>query len=171
MWALGSPVSLLWVFSLLDLAIVAFGQNGQRLFLKPNDTIYTKMDEEVAITCSSFDFPAKNLGQIQNYSIGANTSSITECLWTRNVQWENGNYSEEFHCAVEYLLKYFFVFLGIFEGNTIFDKLNAFESNFLISSENLRNICQNRFLKKDHLSMEGSSGRQREKSFINHQYS
>ena len=107
MWALGSPVSLLWVFSLLDLAIVAFGQNGQRLFLKPNDTIYTKMDEEVTITCSSFDFPAKNLGQIQNYSIGANASSITECLWTRNVQWEYGNYSEEFHCAVEYLVYFF----------------------------------------------------------------
>ena len=102
MWALGSPVSLLWFLSLLDLAIVAFGQNGQRLFLKPNDTIYTKMDEEVTITCSSFDFPAKNLGQIQNYSIGANASSITECLWTRNFQMEYGNYSEEFHCAVEY---------------------------------------------------------------------
>ena len=131
MWALGSPVSLLWVFSLLDLAIVAFGQNGQRLFLKPNDTIYTKMDEEVTITCSSFDFPAKNLGQIQNYSIGANASSITECLWTRNFQMEYGNYSEEFHCAVEYpVFWFFFCKIGSCYG-PVFDKLNAFESNFL----------------------------------------
>ena len=67
---------------------------GQLLTLKPNGTVYTKTggDNFVNLSCG-FPFNPKF----------GNTSRIpiSECLWTRTIQFESGkNFSEKFFCKV-----------------------------------------------------------------------
>ena len=76
---------------------------GQLLTLKPNGTVYTKTggDNFVNLSCG-FPFNPKF----------GNTSRIpiSECLWTRTIQFESGkNFSEKFFCKVSVCSKYFFL--------------------------------------------------------------
>ena len=67
---------------------------GQLLTLKPNGTVYTKTggDNFVNLSCG---FPF-------NPKFGNDSRTpISECLWTRTIQFESGkNFSEKFFCKV-----------------------------------------------------------------------
>ena len=75
---------------------------GQLLTLKPNGTVYTKTggDDFVNLSCG-FPFNPKF----------GNTSRIpiSECLWTRTIQFESGkNFSEKFFCKVSMSMSLYF---------------------------------------------------------------
>ena len=75
---------------------------GQLLTLKPNGTVYTKTggDNFVNLSCG-FPFNPKF----------GNTSRIpiSECLWTRTIQFESGkNFSEKFFCKVSMSMSLYF---------------------------------------------------------------
>ena len=49
------------------------------------------MNDDVSMVCGFYDFNTKNF---------TNNTSISECLWTRTVEFEFGNFSEQFFCPV-----------------------------------------------------------------------
>merc|ERR1712001_659052 len=66
-----------------------------------------------SMVCGFYDFNTKNF---------TNNTSISECLWTRTVEFEFGNFSEQFFCPDEF--------------EFITDEMNCLESNFT------KGLCQ-----------------------------